>query len=163
VAEVRLGIVVGEAEDDEEALPEFVRFLDGVFEGVVMFGADGGLHPVKDMFAAANFIVVESLYAFRLNLARRQALSFLTGSLPGSIAFLRRGFERRNTFEAAVLAHGGFASSLRASGNTISSGASMEAWIHLASSTVAARRGRSSLRISASLAHFSLSRLFCPR
>jgi hypothetical protein len=41
VAEVGLGVVVGEAEDYQQALAEIVRPLHGVFEGVVLIGALG--------------------------------------------------------------------------------------------------------------------------
>jgi hypothetical protein len=48
MALVRLGVALGQGEEDEERLAELVRDAGRVFEGVVRPGALGGLHPVDD-------------------------------------------------------------------------------------------------------------------
>jgi len=75
VAEVGLGVVVGEAEDHEQALVEVVRPLHGVLDGVVVLGALGGLHPVKDVIAVSRFLFVQILYALFLYLPGRHGSS----------------------------------------------------------------------------------------
>jgi hypothetical protein len=54
---------VGEAEDHEQTLAYFVRPLHGVFEGVVLLGALGGLHPVQHVVAIPHSSLVHILYA----------------------------------------------------------------------------------------------------
>ncbi len=73
VAEVRLGVVVGEAEDDEQALSEVVGPPDRVLQGVVVVGALGGLHPVEHVVAVSHPRLVEVLDTLFLGLAGRHA------------------------------------------------------------------------------------------
>ncbi len=53
MAEVCVGVVVSQAEGYEKRFFEGVGFFDGVLEGVVVFGALSGLHPVKHVPSAA--------------------------------------------------------------------------------------------------------------
>ena len=62
---------VGEAEHHEQALFQIVRPLHGVLERVVLLGALGGLHPVEDVVAVPDFLIVQVLYALFLDLLRR--------------------------------------------------------------------------------------------
>jgi hypothetical protein len=72
VTEVGLGIVVGEAEDHEQALAHLVGPLHGIFEGVVLLGALGGLHPVQHVVAIPHNFPVQILYALFSYSPRRQ-------------------------------------------------------------------------------------------
>ena len=55
---VRLRVIVGEAEEDQEGLAELVRPLHGVLQGVVVLGALGLLHPVQDVLAVPHVRLV---------------------------------------------------------------------------------------------------------
>ena len=81
VTQVRFGVVVGEAEDDEQALAEVVSPPDRVLQGVVVVGALGGLHPVEDVVAAPDLRLVEVLDPLVLDLRSRHASPLWPGSL----------------------------------------------------------------------------------
>ena len=76
VAEVGLGVVVGQAEHHEQPLVQIVRPLHGVLEGVVVLGALGGLHPVEDVVPFPYVRLVQVLYA--LSCIFRVAIRHLT-------------------------------------------------------------------------------------
>src|SRR4028118_1749437 len=71
VPEVRLRVVVGEAEDDEQAPAEVVGPLHRVLQGVVVVRPLGRLHPVQDVLAVPLLRVVEGLDTLILNQTTR--------------------------------------------------------------------------------------------
>ena len=61
MAEVGLRVVVGQAEHDEQALPEVVGPLHRVLQRVVVLRPLGGLYPVQDIIAIPDILGIEML------------------------------------------------------------------------------------------------------
>ena len=68
--QVGLGVIVQQAETDQQRLFQTVGLLNGVFQGRVVLGALRLLHEVKDVVAVFHFFIVEGLYTLGLNLTR---------------------------------------------------------------------------------------------
>jgi hypothetical protein len=67
VPQIGLGVVVHEAERDQQRPLQPVSLSYGVLEGVVAFGALRLLHPVEDVRAVSHTFGVEVAQAFGLN------------------------------------------------------------------------------------------------
>lgn len=66
MAQVGPGIVIHQAEGDQQRLNQGVGLLSGVLEGVVVLRALRLLQPVEDILAGPNGVVVEQSEAFGL-------------------------------------------------------------------------------------------------
>ncbi len=76
VAQVGLGELLGEAEDDNDGKVALVCLADGVFEGMVALDPLGGLHPIEDVAAVLDAPAVERLDARGMD-HRRYAVTLI--------------------------------------------------------------------------------------
>ena len=72
MAQVRLGIVVGQAENDQQRPVELVGLLNGVLQGIVIQSPLGLLHPVEDVGAVVGYLqVIQDLNSLLFDDLRR--------------------------------------------------------------------------------------------